>query len=220
MKLSNNELFEGSFSFGSRFIVSKHPACHSRVDTIPGGMSDKLLTELIDRLCRITLNAGHAKGLKPAQWEALRYLASANRFSATPGALTLWLGSTKGTVSQTVISLEKRGLVAKEPGEDKRSVRLSLTEAGVEMLVDDGMSKIYAGVGTLDPAIKTAVTAALSRLVSALLKSNGSKPFGVCQNCRHFARHHAEASPYYCRFYKQPLAADDAQKICVEQAPL
>ncbi len=183
-------------------------------------MSDKQLTELIDRLSRITLNAGHAKGLKPAQWEALRYLASANRFSATPGALTLWLGSTKGTVSQTVISLEKRGLVAKTAGGDKRSVRLALTDAGVQMLMDDGLSKIYSGVSSIDPAIRTAITAALSRLVSALLKSNGSRPFGVCQSCRHFVRHHAEGGPYYCRFFKQKLTADDAQKICVEQAPL
>jgi DNA-binding MarR family transcriptional regulator len=180
-------------------------------------MSDKQLTELIDRLSRIALNAGHAKGLKPAQWEALRYLASANRFSATPGALTLWLGSTKGTVSQTLISLEKRGLVAKAAGDDKRSVRLSLTAAGVEMLMDDGLSKIYSGVGTLDPAIKSAVTSALTRLVSALLKSNGSRPFGVCQSCKHFARQHAEGAPYYCRLLKQKLFADDAQKICVEQ---
>jgi DNA-binding MarR family transcriptional regulator len=180
-------------------------------------MSDKILTELIDRLSRIALNAGHAKGLKPAQWEALRYLASANRFSATPGALTLWLGSTKGTVSQTVMSLEKRGLVAKTAGDDRRSVRLTLTQAGVEMLMDDGLSKIYSGVGTLDPAIKSAVTAALSRLVAALLKSNGSRPFGVCQSCKHFARFHAQGAPYFCQFFKQPLAGDDAQKICVEQ---
>jgi DNA-binding MarR family transcriptional regulator len=183
-------------------------------------MSDKLLTELIDRLSRITLNAGHAKGLKPAQWEALRYLASANRFSATPGALTLWLGSTKGTVSQTVISLEKRGLVSKTAGDDKRSVRLALTDAGVEMLMDDGLSKIYSGVSAIDPAIKSAVTAALSRLVSALLKSGGSRPFGVCQSCKHFARFHEQGNPYYCRFFKQPLAGEDAQKICVEQEAL
>jgi DNA-binding MarR family transcriptional regulator len=180
-------------------------------------MSDKQLTELIDRLSRIALNAGHAKGLKPAQWEALRYLTSANRFSATPGALTLWLGSTKGTVSQTLISLEKRGLVAKAAGDDKRSVRLTLTQAGVQMLMDDGLSKIYSGVGMLDPAIKSAVTAALSRLVAALLKSNGSRPFGVCQSCKHFARFHAQGNPYYCQFFKQPLAGEDAQKICVEQ---
>lgn len=182
-------------------------------------MSDKQLTELIDRLSRITLNAGYAKGLKPAQWEALRYLASANRFSATPGALTLWLGSTKGTVSQTVISLEKRGLLAKKAGDDKRSVRLNLTDAGVDMLAHDDLSQIYSGVGSIDPAIKSAITAALQRLVAALLRSNGSRPFGVCQNCKHFARQHAEGSPYYCRFFKLALFADEAQKICVEQEP-
>jgi DNA-binding MarR family transcriptional regulator len=180
-------------------------------------MSDKPVTELIDRLSRIALNAGHAKGMKPAQWEALRYLSLANRFSATPGALTLWLGSTKGTVSQTVISLEKRGLVVKTAASDKRSVRLKLTDAGIDMLRDDGLSKIDNTIATLDPEIKSAVASALTRLVSALLESNGSRPFGICQTCKHFARQHAEGAPHYCRLLKEKLLGEDAQKICVEQ---
>ena len=62
--------------------------------------------ELMERLSRLVGQTGHAHGMKPAQWDALRYLARANRFSRTPGALTAYLGATKGTVSQTVIALE------------------------------------------------------------------------------------------------------------------
>lgn len=63
---------------------------------------------LLERIGRVLQNDGHSEGLKPTQWEALRYFARANRFSRSPSALTAYLGMTKGTVSQTVGALEKR----------------------------------------------------------------------------------------------------------------
>ena len=39
---------------------------------------------LLERLARVLQNEAHTGGLKPTQWEALRYLARANRFSRTP----------------------------------------------------------------------------------------------------------------------------------------
>ena len=39
------------------------------------------------RLARLLRARGHSNGLNPAQWEALRYLAVANQFSNTPGAM-------------------------------------------------------------------------------------------------------------------------------------
>ena len=66
---------------------------------------------LIDRLGRLMRSGEHAGDLNPAQWEALRYLARANRFSRTPAALAQYLGSTRGTVSQTLIALEDHGRI-------------------------------------------------------------------------------------------------------------
>ena len=87
-------------------------------------MTDRLSTvELIERLARIVSGAGHSNAMKPAQWDALRYVSRANRFSRTPGALTAYLGVTKGTVSQTLMSLERAGLVSKTiDAADRRSV--------------------------------------------------------------------------------------------------
>ena len=56
---------------------------------------------LIERLGRLTTTEAHAEGLLPVQWEVLRYLDRANRYSRTAVALTAYLGITKGTVSQT-----------------------------------------------------------------------------------------------------------------------
>ena len=63
----------------------------------------------LERLTRLMRAGEHEGGLNPAQWEALRYLARANRFSRTPAALADFLGTTRGTVSQTVIALERTG---------------------------------------------------------------------------------------------------------------
>jgi DNA-binding MarR family transcriptional regulator len=61
----------------------------------------------------------HEGGLNPAQWEALRYLSRANRFSNSPIALTRFLGSTKGTISQTIEALERKGFITKGPRENE-----------------------------------------------------------------------------------------------------
>ena len=64
---------------------------------------------LIDRLERLTRGRESGGGLNPAQWEALRFLSHANRFSRTPAALADYLGSTRGTISQTLIALQLNG---------------------------------------------------------------------------------------------------------------
>jgi DNA-binding MarR family transcriptional regulator len=101
------------------------------------------LVYALERLSRLMRAAEFADGLNPAQWESLRFLARANRFSNSPGALTRYLGATKGTISQTVKALERKKLIEKSerPGE-KRSVVLHLTEAGNAMMAKDPWSAL------------------------------------------------------------------------------
>ena len=66
----------------------------------------------LERLARVMRAREHEDGLNPAQWEALRFLTRANRFSNSPGALTRYLGATKGTISQTVMALERKGFIS------------------------------------------------------------------------------------------------------------
>ena len=109
-------------------------------------------TVVLERLARLMRAAEHEGDLNPAQWEALRYVGRANRFSNSPGALTQYLAATKGTVSQTVIALEKKGLVAKGPRhEEPRSVTLTLTEPGAAMLARDPWQRLGAEIDKLGP---------------------------------------------------------------------
>ena len=86
--------------------------------------SDTIAT-LVDRLSRIAHSLQFSEGLNPAQWNALRFLARANKYSTSPGVLADYLGCTKGTISQTLIALESKGLVARiRCDEDRRKVLL------------------------------------------------------------------------------------------------
>jgi DNA-binding MarR family transcriptional regulator len=175
---------------------------------------------LIDRLDRLTRSGASVDGLNPAQWEALRYLARANRFSRTPAALADYLGSTRGTVSQTLIALEQKGFVGRtQSTRDKRSIDLELTSQAEAALIDDPLlalaRDLEASGGADIEGIVTTLRAALHRAVAR----NNGKAFGACHTCRHFQRHVGAASgaPYRCGLLDEPLSDADSRAICVEQ---
>ncbi len=173
---------------------------------------------LLSRLSRLINHEGHAQGLKPAQWDALRYLAQANRFSRSPGALTAYLGATKGTISQTVISLEKKGLVEKtQDPKDKRAVGLELTSAGKALAKEDALLPFQAMIADLTSNEQKEIEAALETLLLTKLRQEGNKPFGICKTCRHFRKNTANGGPHYCDLLKEPLSELGSEKICVEQ---
>lgn len=171
--------------------------------------------ELIGRLDRLA-RAGERSGeLNPVQWEALRYLVRANRFSRTPAALAEYLGSTRGTVSQTVIALEAKGFVAKRASaRDGRSVDLELTGAGREALADDALAELADDLAAGTDAGQLADLLAAG--LRAVLARRGGKAFGACRTCKHF-RADGKAPPYRCALLDEPLSATDADLICVEQ---
>lgn len=174
--------------------------------------------ELIERLARLVTNEGHAHGMKPAQWEALRYLVRANRFSRTPSGLTAYLGLTKGTVSQTLMSLERAGLVEKtaNPG-DGRSVRLDLTQKGRALLPLDGMAAIRQAFEVLPPPMRAALGDGVAALVRSALAARSGRAFGICRDCRYFAADARAPGQHYCRLLKEPLEDAEAGQICQEQ---
>src|SRR5271154_6260407 len=101
------------------------------------------VAELIDRLARLTRELQFVHGLNPAQWEALRFLGRANRYSRSPSTLAEYLGTTKGTASQTLRSLESKGYLERcKDCNDRRGVSLELTAEGRALLLLDPMQGI------------------------------------------------------------------------------
>lgn len=182
------------------------------------------LLELVDRLGRVTHALQFAAGLNPVQWEALRYLSHANKYSCSPSALAEYLGSTKGTVSQTLIALEGKGYVHRVRDDvDRRSVKISLTEDGRTLLAVDPLQIVDLAGGELSAEDRDVVAGGLSRLLEVLNRTLGRPGFGICADCCHLgpSPERDDFSNCVCGLTSEPLSRDEVQKICVnfEGAP-
>jgi DNA-binding MarR family transcriptional regulator len=159
---------------------------------------------------------GNATQLQPVHLQALLYLAQANRYSNTPQALTEYLGLTKGTVSQSLLLLYRRGLIERfTDAKDRRVVRLKLAERGEELLRQ--LSSEAQWDQALAPLAEETVTVAVDVLRSVLLnlqRIRGGRSFGVCRTCRHF-RQETEGR-FRCGLTGEPLSLADSSRICRE----
>jgi DNA-binding MarR family transcriptional regulator len=171
----------------------------------------------LERVARLMRADSHAGGLNPVQWEALRYLARCNRFSNSPIALAKYLDSTKGTVSQTVKSLEKKGLASKATREnERRSVALTLTEKGAAALTQDPLTELMKGLDDLGGKTRRRLAKGLDDILSAETHRRSLQDFGTCQSCRYFREKGGD--PHQCMYFEAPLSAADTRLICVEHA--
>jgi DNA-binding MarR family transcriptional regulator len=186
------------------------------------------IANLVNRLGRGIHSIQFAEGLNPAQWEALRFLARANRYSRTPTALAAYLRTTKGTASQTLKSLTAKGYVRRAPvPADKRAVRLDLTASGQGLLARDPLRRLEAAAAALGPELESA-NRILSRLAGGLEAATGQIEFGLCGECTHFCKNAAAAQmpaakvtagPHRCGLTGEGLSAAESAQICVDFGP-
>jgi DNA-binding MarR family transcriptional regulator len=177
---------------------------------------------LIERLSRLMHAREHETDLSPAQWEALRYLSRCNRFSNSPTLLARYLLATKGTVSQTLMALERKQLIEKRKREgESRSVELRLTAAGRQMLEQDPWGELARQVRCLPDGAQSSLLPPLRALLLGELRANRFETFGLCRTCRHFRTdQHPDdrVFPHHCSLLDVPLRDRDADCICAEHA--
>ncbi len=185
-------------------------------DSLQSSLGDRVLL-LIERIARLARAADHAGGLNPAQAEALRYLARANRFSRHPAALAAYMSATRGTASQTLIALEEKGLIERRPDpRDGRGVLVALTKKGEAKIRDSATRDLAAAIEAAGEAGPLAVR--LEGALRAALDARGGRAFGVCRTCRHFRPDQRKGrTPHHCALLNEPLGETDARAICVEQ---
>lgn len=177
------------------------------------------IAHALERLSRLMRGGEFGEGLNPAQWEALRFLARANRFSNSPGALTRYLGATKGTISQTVKALERKKLIVKaeRPGE-KRSIVLVLTEAGRAMMAKDPWAALASACGELGGKTRRRLDKGLAELLAGETARRQSPSFGACYSCRFWreqGRSDDAGGPHLCMLFDVPISTTEAAQICV-----
>lgn len=174
------------------------------------------IREIINRIARLDAGESWGGDLNPSQRAVLDYLSRANRFSRSPSNIAEYLGTTRGTISQTLKSLGKKGFVTETRSDtDKRSIVFDLTTKGRDVLRSHG--KLVSGILDLAANDQRILSEALSNLLSKVLVQNQGRPFGICRTCKHF-----DPAPKggFCALLSETLTERDAGEICHEQSSL
>src|SRR3712207_3574231 len=157
-------------------MVKQNVRSPNRVTAIFDAISEPIAKRVTAGLAKIALvlksrawkGAGPA-GVTPTQAQALGLLREAPqglRLSALAGLL----GISAPTASDAVSSLVAKGLAAKEPGPDKRSVSLKLTPEGEAMAgrTAEWPDFLARAVDTLDPTEQAAFLRSLLKIIRTL----------------------------------------------------
>ena len=124
------------------------------------------ISELILQLARHFEARANTSGMKPAQWNALRYLATVGPEARTSTDFARYHQTTTGPAALTMNVLVDKGYVRKIPDEqDGRRLRLDLTAKGIEKLKDDPLNELAQRVGKLSESQVSALTSALTRML-------------------------------------------------------
>jgi DNA-binding MarR family transcriptional regulator len=172
------------------------------------------LAPLIDRIARLSLADDWVGGLNPSQRAALGYLGQANRFSRAPSHVAAYLGATRGTVSQTLHVLERKGfVVGGQSPTDKRAICYDVTAEGQGELAR--VRVLAAAIETLPTETERALRQGIVAVLQAMLLAGGGRSFGVCRTCRY---HQATAQGMHCALLNVDLRVEEAGQICQEHA--
>ena len=171
--------------------------------------------ERLGNLMRSELRkAGSDEALQPVHLQALVYITKANRYSNTPQALADYLGLTKGTVSQTLLVLDRRGLIERYQDDvDRRVVRLRLSSAGERLLYENQPALAWQNATrNISPnRIRNAVSALREALVT-MQEDNEGSAFGQCHNCAFCQK--LSQRIYRCGQMGDRLSGPETRKLC------
>jgi len=173
-----------------------------------------LLLERLGALIQQSVRDDAARhGLLPIHIQVLHYLMRANRYSDLPIAIAEYFGITRGTVSQTLAVLERKGLLTKEAdARHGKRVHLKLTPAGESVLSESWVDRVEQIVCE-QASEAAALEGTLRNLLSAMQRVNGQRAFGLCHQCAHFL---TEDSGARCGLTHEPLATEQTVRICRE----
>ena len=189
--------------------------------TQPSDKNDKeSLSRLLDRIGRMARGLQYCHGLNPAQWDSLRFLAQANRFSRTPGALAVFLGTTKGTASQTLNALEKKGYLTRVPDPDDKRVRhIAITPEGEALLTEDPLNCLDLAIDRLPGEMIDTMAQGLTELCTNLQARCGGQDIGICDSCGHF-QGATDDGNMRCGYKQADLSCEDAKRVCINFDPI
>lgn len=182
-------------------------------------MEKSSVFDLIERMSALIRSEERRRctelGLQPVHLQVMDYLSRCNRYSDTPAALANYLGMTRGTVSQTILLLEKKGYLKKTADEnDKRMVHLSLLAEGDALMNKASPADLYSQASAIFNENINQENVFINAL-NALQKANKSQSFGLCKTCKYFTE---TSVGFVCDLTKEQLSQSDSEKICQEHS--
>lgn len=170
------------------------------------------IRSLINRMARLDASEGWAGDLNPTQKMALEYLAEANMYSRSPSHVAEYIGTTRGTMSQTLKALARKGYVEEHRKEhDQRSISYDLTKEGAEIVRQP--NPVARAIGEMSKANQAMLEQGLTQGLNLALLANGGRSFGQCKSCTH---HDGTTNSGFCKLLGVSLEAGEREKICIE----
>tara|TARA_R110002074_G_scaffold389165_1_gene572338 strand:- start:1429 stop:2001 length:573 start_codon:yes stop_codon:yes gene_type:complete len=174
---------------------------------------DLYIRELINRLARLDAATAWDGDLNPTQRAVLDYLGRANRFSRSPSHVAEYLGTTRGTVSQSFKSLVQKGYVTEHRSKlDKRAISFELTKTG--KIATSAKNPLTVALADHPEGETDRLMTSLRAVLGTMLSQNKGRPFGICNSCVH---HEATSNGGYCTLLSEPLLPFETHQNCFEQ---
>lgn len=128
---------------------------------------------LLEQMIRLVYPERGPQDMHPGQWAALRYFSRANPEASTVAGLARYLGVTLGPASRAVSALTRKGLVKGERDpSDKRSIRLSLTREGADLIVQDPLKRLGGQIATLPDDQRRAIVEGVRQIFAGLAEKD------------------------------------------------
>ena len=104
----------------------------------------------MEKISQISYSMGFSGGLRPAQWNALRYFGKSEDSVRTVGHFARYNMTTPSSASQTINALVTRGILERVPvSGDRRTYRIDLTGNGRELLAKDPIHHLIEAIGEM-----------------------------------------------------------------------
>ena len=114
---------------------------------------------------------GFTPGLNPAQWAALRYFDEATIERRTVTGFAQFQGTTKGTASQTVAALVRKGYLRRVGDkQDRRVHRLVLTDDSQALLKGDPLQQLSTALESLTQEERWALAVNMEKVLRQLIR--------------------------------------------------
>ena len=156
--------------------------------------------------------------LSPIQVQVLIFLAFHSEEKRTVSYLAGEFNMAKATISETIKTLEQKGLISKVyGGPDTRSYTINLTEKGKSVAENTSLftQQLTPPLDKMRDDDKEKLLLSLSEIIHHLNKTGIITIQRMCYTCAHYLQNH-EGEKHYCQLLNKPLKNNELRVDCPE----